>query len=118
MKFSATEAGFKDGRGGASNSTSAEKQHYVLFGTQQDVQHPENSGVYFEYDDQSNGAVNSVKAVSIGGKSVAFKLKGGKSIEVNCDVSAEQWAELKRAIRTVFPPELLAPPLRRGAKKG
>jgi hypothetical protein len=118
MKFSATEAGFKDGLGGASNSTSAEKRHYVLFGAQQDAQHPENSGVYFEYDDQSNGEVNSVKEVSIGGKSVVFKLKDGKSIEVNCDASTEQWAELKTAIRTVFPRELLAPPLRRGAKRG
>lgn len=104
MRFTATEAGFKDGLGGASNAKGTEKYHYVLFGTQRDAQHPENSGAYFEYDDQSNGAVNSVKAISIGDKSVVFKLKGGRSIEVNCNnVSAKHWAEFKRAIRTVFP---------------
>jgi hypothetical protein len=114
MRFTATEAGFKDGLGGASNAKGAEEYHYVLFGSQQDPEHPENSGAYFEYDDQSNGAVNSVKAVSIGDKSVAFKLKGGKSIEVNCKVSAEQWAELKQGIRTVFPRNSVSLSGRRG----
>ena len=103
MKFTATEAGFKDGIGGASNSASAEKQHYVLFGVQKDSQHPDNSGVYFEYDDQSKGAVNCVKTVMIGDKSVGFRLKDGKSIEVRCNVSAYEWEALKRGIRIVFP---------------
>lgn len=108
MKFVATEAGFKNGLGGASNSTSAEKQHYVLFGVQKDTQHPENSGVYFEYDDQSKGAVNSVRGVSIGNKSVVFKLKGGKSVEVNCNVGTDQWEQLQRGIRAVFPSDVIS----------
>lgn len=103
VKFTATEAGFRKGIGGASNSKSEEKHHYVLFGVQKDDMYPENSGVYFEYDDQSNGAINSVKAVSIGDKSVVFKLKDESSVEVNCSVSAEQWDELQRGLRTVFP---------------
>lgn len=103
MKFSATESGFKDGMGGASNKNGGDRYHYVLFGIQEDAQHPENSGIYFEYDDQANGAINSVEAVSIGGKSVVFELKGGKSIEIKCNVSTEQWDEFKQGIQTVFP---------------
>lgn len=103
MRFTATEAGFKDGLGGASNSKSAAEYHYVLFGIQKDSQHPENSGVYFEYDDQSNGTVNAVQSVLIGSESVVFRLKSGKEIEVEFEVSAQEWSELKRAIRTVFP---------------
>jgi hypothetical protein len=107
VKFNATEAGFKNGMGGASNVMSTEEQHYVLFGAQNDSQHPENSGIYFEYDDQGNSAVNSVHAVSIGDKSVLFKLKGGKSIEVNCNLSGEQWEELLCGVRTVFPEKVI-----------
>ena len=103
MRFTATEAGLKDGIGGASNSKSSEKHHYILFSVQDDVQHPENSGVYFEYDDQSNGAVNSVTKASIGDRRVSFKLKSGKTIEISCNVSKEQWEDLERAIRNVFP---------------
>ena len=103
MKFTATEAGFREGLGGASNAKGAEKYHYVLFGTQQDAQHPENSGVYFEYDDQTKGGVNVAKAVTIGEKFVIFKLRGGKLIEVNCNVSEDQWDDLQRGIRSVFP---------------
>jgi len=102
MKFSATEAGFKKGLGGASNSKSTEKYHYVLFGTQKDCQHPEFSGVYFEYDDQSKGAVNSVDTVAIVDRTVTFRLKNGEAIEVDCDVSAEQWKELLLGLATVF----------------
>ena|SRR5689334_3015363 len=105
MRFTATEAGFKRGIGGASNSKNEKKCHYILFGLQEDTQHPENSSVYFEYDDQRNGRLNSVEAVSIGDKSIIFELKGGKSIEIRCDVSARQWEKLKAGIRTVFPPK-------------
>ncbi|MEW6158455.1 MAG: hypothetical protein AB1813_13565 [Verrucomicrobiota bacterium] len=103
MKFVATEAGFKKGLGGASNSKSAEKYHYVLFGVQKDCQHPENTGIYFEFDDQRNGGINSIKAVVLSNKAVAFKLKGGKSIEIDCNVSAQEWNEFKRGIHAVFP---------------
>jgi hypothetical protein len=102
MKFTATEAGFKDGLGGASNSKGKEKYHCVIFGHQEDPQHPEYTGAYFEYDDQSNGAVNCVKEVSISNKLVVFKLKKGESIEVGCNVSAEQWEDFLRGISTVF----------------
>ncbi len=108
MRFTATEAGFKDGLGGASNAKSAEEYHYVLFGTQQDAQRPENSGAYFEYDDQSKGAVGSVEAVSIDARSVVFKLKSGKSIEVICGVGTEQWNEFQRGLRTVFPHQIVS----------
>ncbi len=102
MRFTATEAGFKEGLGGASNSKSSEKYHYVLFGIQADLQDSENSGVYFEWDDQSNGAMNSVKEVVIGDKSVTIIMKEGESLEIKCNVSTEQWDELNQGLRTVF----------------
>ena len=117
VKFIATEAGFKNGLGGVSNSMSTEEQHYVLFGAQNDSQHPENCGIYFEYDDQSNGAVNSVRAISIGDKSILFKLKGGKSIEVSCNMSGEQWKELQCGIRAVFPENVIVSNSKWGRKK-
>jgi hypothetical protein len=103
IKFIATEAGFKNGLGGASNAKLVGKSHYILFGTQTDLKHPENSGIYFEYDSQSNGSINAIEAVRIGANVVAFKLKKGKSIEVQCNVSADEWHEFKRGIHTVFP---------------
>jgi hypothetical protein len=102
MKFTATEAGFREGMGGASNSKSLGRYHYVLFGIQSDINHPENSGTYFEFDDQSNGATNSVQEVSMGDNSVTFKLQGGKSIEIDCDVPIKDWDEFKQGVRTVF----------------
>lgn len=105
--------------GGASNSKGGGQYRYVLFGTQEDAQHPENGGVYFEYDDQSNGAINCVKAVSVGGKSVRFELKAGKSIEVTCEVSSEEWESLKQGIRAVFPPDSISFSVQRnGGKRG
>lgn len=117
MKFVATEAGFKDGLGGASNSKSPEKYHYILFGGQEDKPHPKNSGIYFEYDDQSNGAVNSVKTVIIDGKTVVFKLRSGKSIEITCNVNTQEWSEFKRGIRAVFPPRAIMSDIRRRTSK-
>jgi len=102
MRFTATEAGFKEGLGGASNSKNSEQYHYVLFGIQTDLQNAENGGEYFEWDDQSNGAINSVKEVVIGDKSVFFIMNEGESLEINCKLSAEQWDELKQGLRTVF----------------
>ena len=52
MEFTATESGFEGGMGGASNTAGTADHHYVLFGRQTDEQHPEFSGVYFEFDDQ------------------------------------------------------------------
>lgn len=107
MKFMATEAGFKDGVGGASNARSAEAYHYVLFGAQEERQHSRNSGIYFEYDGQSNGAVNCVESVSMGDKTVAFKLRGGKSIEIKVNVSGREWIAFKKGIRQVFPKSVI-----------
>jgi hypothetical protein len=108
MKFVATEAGFKEGVGGASNAKSDEAYHYVLFGVQEDGQHSWNSGIYFEYDGQGNGAVNCVKGVSMGDKTVAFKLRGRRLIEIKCKVSAREWNEFKKAIRKVFPKDVIS----------
>ena len=102
MRFTATEAGYKEGLGGASNSKSLEKFHYVLFGIQTDLQNSENGGEYFEWDDQINGAINSVKEVVISENKVLFIINQGESIEINCNVSAEQWDELKQGLQTVF----------------
>jgi hypothetical protein len=103
IAFTATDAGFKDGLGGASNAHTNAQNHYVLFGIQEDRQHPWNSGVYFEFDSQSNGCVNSVQAVSIGDKVVRFVLRQGLSITVTCDISDEKWTEFKAGITVVFP---------------
>jgi len=101
--FTATEAGFEDGLGGASNSKSGAEKHYVLFGIQQDPQHAWNSGVYFEFDGQKNGRVNSVQKVIIGKTTVAFFLENGTSIDVRCGVNEHQWSTFEEGIRTVFP---------------
>ena len=74
--FEATEAGFLDGLGGASNAVESSDYHYVLFGKQVDEQDPSNTGVYFEYDDQVNGSVNTVEKVLIAENEVTFFLDG------------------------------------------
>jgi hypothetical protein len=43
IEFIATECGFHDGLGGASNAAADEDYHYILFGRQIDSQHPQNS---------------------------------------------------------------------------
>jgi len=107
--FTATEAGFKEGLGGASNANGSEEYHYVLFGTQVDAQYPENSGAYFEHDAENSGAVNFVRAVVIGGKSAVFTLKNGESVEVKRgNLNAEHWAEFRRAVHIVFPPDIVS----------
>lgn len=88
--------------GGASNSKNLGRYHYVLFGIQSDVDHPERSGAYFEFDDQSNGAMNSIQEFSIGDNSVVFQLRGGKSIGIDCGVPEKVWDEFKQGVRTVF----------------
>ncbi len=102
MDFTATEHGFKNGLGGASNSASKKDYHYILFGRQVDSQHPEYSGVYFEYDDQSQGAVNCVKEVTISDEQVLFKLKRQKKILVRRGGKAIQWKQFLKGIRDVF----------------
>ncbi len=102
MTFTETEASFEDGLGGASNATSRAKYHYVLFGLQVDDQHPENSGVYFEYDDQCNGSIGAVDRIRIGENVVKFSLKNGTTIIVNCKTTDSKWNEFLNGINSVF----------------
>ena len=107
MKFTATEIGFQDGMGGASTSTSQAEYHYVLFGLQIDDQHPKNNGVYFEYDDQLNGSVDSVNSIQIADTAVRFSLANGKVITVICNTADSKWDELLNGIRSVFSPTII-----------
>jgi hypothetical protein len=102
VRFAATEVGFADGLGGASNAKSREKYHYVLFGLNEDEQHPNRNGPYFEYDDQINGSVNGVRSIRIAEGDVTFLLKDGKSIAVTRDTTDAEWNDFLSGIRTVF----------------
>jgi hypothetical protein len=102
IDFTATEAGFPDGLGGASNARGGGDYHYFLFGVQEDRQHPSNSGVYFEYDSRGNGGVNQVIGVSIEENAVEFSLKAGEVILVRSGVRSEERDEFLRGVRAVF----------------
>ncbi len=102
VRFRATEAGFADGLGGASNRDGSGEEHYVLFGIQNDDQHPDNSGVYFEWDDQDNGAVDCVRSVSVTREKAVFTLTNGRTILVESGVSAGDWARFVAGIEEVF----------------
>lgn len=108
MEFAATEAGFRDGVGGASNAAGEGPAHYVLFGLQTDTQHPANSGVYFEYDDQINGSVGRVERVSVTPERVEFTLRRGPTIAVTRQVEPGAWSEFLSGIAAVFPAETVA----------
>jgi hypothetical protein len=110
MRFDATEAGYKDGLGGASNSKSRAKYHYILFGQQEDNQHPSNSGIYFEYDDQLNGSVNSVKQVLVSETPAKFVLADTTEILVGNDVTKSEWEDFLQGIDAVFGPEHVRKP--------
>jgi hypothetical protein len=107
MEFIATECGFDDGLGGASNSANKKDYHYVLFGRQTDVQHPEFNGVYFEFDDQINGAANCVAGVVIREGAVDFGLKDGRKITVICGMTSAQWDRFLSGIRHTFDHEII-----------
>jgi hypothetical protein len=102
MEFTATESGFKDGLGGASNSAATADYHYVLFGHQTDDQHPEYSGIYFEFDDQINGSVDCVTKITITNGVVEFMFKDGKKIVVRRGMEESPWSEFLRGIYDVF----------------
>ncbi len=102
MRFSATEAGFRDGLGGASNAQSTRAAHYVLFGLQKDHQHPSNSGVYFEYDDQINGSINNVERVVVSREAVEFLLADGTKIVIVRKVRETDWMAFLCGIDAVF----------------
>lgn len=107
MEFTATESGFKDGMGGASNAADTPNYHYVLFGRQTDDQHPEFSGIYFEFDDQLHSSVNSVNRVIVGQDSVVFELKHHPKIVIRRGTRSPQWRKFVRGIREVFGDEMV-----------
>jgi hypothetical protein len=107
MRFVATEAGFQDGVGGASNKHGSGAAHYVLFGIQEDTKHPTNSGIYFEWDDETNGSVDCVRAVSVTLQKAEFTLTKRRTIIVDSGVSAGEWARFLAGIKKVFPLKLV-----------
>jgi hypothetical protein len=102
VEFIATEAGFADGLGGAANADDTTGYHYVLFGRQSDEQCQENSGVYFEYDDQINGGVNIVKNVAIADSEVIFKLNNELTIVVRQNTANAEWQAFLQGLQDVF----------------
>jgi hypothetical protein len=102
MEFIATESGFEDGMGGASNAVGTGDYHYVLFGRDTDEQHPERCGVYFEFDDQIHGAVDCVAAVAVADDRVRFRLRDGQNIVVRRGMAEPQWACFLRGIHDAF----------------
>ncbi len=107
MEFTATEAGFENGMGGASSAARPAGYHYVLFGWQTDEQHPECDGAYFEFDNQIHGSVGSVSRVVVADNYVKFELHNGQPVVVGRGVTEEQWTELVRGIREVFGHEII-----------
>ena len=107
MEFIATESAFHDGLGGASNAAADAEYHYVLFGNQVDDQHPENAGLYFEFDDQINGSVNNVLSVTIALKVVTFALRDGQSIVVRRGMAQADWLQFLEGIGNTFPAEIV-----------
>ena len=102
MEFTATESGFEDGMGGASNAAGANDYHYVLFGRQTDDRHPECSGVYFEFDDQIHGSVDCVTRIVIADGVVEFELKDQEKILVRRGMGESQWSRFLRGINDAF----------------
>ena len=102
MEFTATESGFEDGMGGASNAAETQDYHYVLFGRHSDEQHPECTGVYFEFDDQIHGAVDGVTGVAIADDLVTFELRDGQKIVVRRGMGEPQWDGFLKGIRDAF----------------
>ena len=68
---------------------------------QVDRQHPKNSGVYFEFDDQINGAVNSVNRIRLRVGEAEFTMNDGKTITVKRD-AGNKWDEFVAGIRSTF----------------
>jgi hypothetical protein len=107
IEFTASECGFNDGLGGASNSEAEEEYHYILFGRQTDTQHPEYSGTYFEFDDQSNGDVNIVECIVITNSDATFTLSDSETIRVLRNQNDVGWQEFLRGIAESFEANLI-----------
>ncbi len=102
IEFTATEMGFKDGLGGASNSKASEPYHYILFGKQVDPQHSWNSGLYFEFDSQRNGGVNQVTKVVLSERETRFVLGERETILVRRSGRDDEWRTFVEAVHKVF----------------
>jgi hypothetical protein len=107
VEFTATECGSEAGMAGVSCSAESADAHYIVFGHQMDEQHPENSGIYFEFDDQGRGRVNCVAGVSVTDGAVEFDLKNGHSIVVHRGAVGSSWAQFLRSVRETFPAGLV-----------
>ena len=97
LDFVATESGFDDGMGGASNAAGTGESHYVLFGKDGD-------GVYFEYDDQIHGAIEQVTHISVLADRVVFTLRDRNTITVRKQMADAKWSEFVAGVRGTFPP--------------
>jgi hypothetical protein len=100
IDFAATEAGFDNGLGGASNAQSTGEPHYVLFGKDGD-------GVYFEYDDQIHGGVDQVAQVSVHADHVVFTLRDSGVITVRRQMEDGPWSDFIDGVRRTFPATLV-----------
>lgn len=107
MEFVATESGFADGMGGASNAAGTSDYHYVLFGRDTDEQHPGRSGVYFEFDDQIHGAVDCVTGVAIADDRVSFELRDDQKIVVRRGMAESKWSGFLRGVYDAFGDEIV-----------
>ena len=101
-EFTATEMGFKDGLGGASNSKASAPYHYILFGKQVDPQHAWNSGIYFEFDNQRNGGVNRVAKVLLAESEAHFSLQDQHVILVRRAQDDDGWQKFVKGVHEVF----------------
>ena len=96
LDFNATECGFDDGIGGASNADGDGETRYVLFGKDGD-------GVYFEYDDQIHGGVGRVAGIAVHVDRVVFTLVDQMVIAVRKGMADRKWSEFLAGVRRVFP---------------
>jgi hypothetical protein len=102
MEFTASECAFNGGLGGASCGAETRGYHYVLFGSQTDDQHPEFTGVYFEFDSPRDGDVDIVNRVLVGDSEVRFELHDRRKIIVRRGTDQRQWGEFARGLQEVF----------------
>jgi len=100
LDFTATECGFDNGMGGASNAAGADDLHYVLFGKDGD-------GVYFEYDDQINGGIDQVARIVVHPDRVVFARIDGDTITVHKQMDDTKWTEFLKGMRGVFAPAIM-----------
>jgi len=96
--FTATEAGYANGLGRASNSKGLESYHYVQFGRSPDGK----PGHQFEFDDVHYRSVNGVIKVAVARRVVEFDLKDQKVIIMREDLADVEWNRFLKGILEVF----------------